>query len=97
MNLFVFHLVSGTEKTWIGGAGAIKNFRRKLFVLQCRKHPFCGTLQCFINFGYRKSLDKRGRGYQDIPSRIFCLTVPKISVGGIIYCCIKFGNGKVKM
>ena len=25
---------------------------------------------------------RRGRGYQDFPPKIFCLTVPKISVGG---------------
>ena len=24
-----------------------------------------------------------GRGYQDFPSKVFCLTVPKICVGGI--------------
>ena len=93
---FCVSLVSGTEKTWIGGAGAIKNFRRKLFVLQCRKHPFCGTLQCFINFGYRKSLDKRGRGYQDIPSRIFCLTVPKISVGESFTVALNSGMEKLR-
>ena len=44
-----------------------KNFRRGIFY-------------CCINFGYRKSLDKRGE-YQDFLSRIFCLTVPKIFVG----------------
>ena len=38
-----------------------------------------GILYCCINLGYRKSLEKRG--YQDFTSKIFCLTVPKISVG----------------
>ena len=38
---------------------------------------------CCINFGYRKSLDKRGE-YQDFPSKFFCLTVPKISVGNLL-------------
>ena len=26
-------------------------------------------------------MDKRGGGYQDFPSKVFCLTVPKIFVG----------------
>ena len=45
-----------------------------------------GIVQCFINSGYRKSLDKRrvGREYQDSPSKFFCLTVPKISAGGTL-------------
>ena len=40
-----------------------------------------GILYCCINFGYGKSLDKRGGQYQDFPSKIFCLTVPKIPWG----------------
>ena len=37
----------------------------------------------------------RGGGeYQDFPSKIFCLTVPKISVWEILYCCINFGYRK---
>ena len=34
-----------------------------------------------MNFGYRKRLYKRGGGFQDSPSKIFCLTVPKTFVG----------------
>ena len=40
-----------------------------------------GILYCCINFVYQKSLDKRRGGYQDFPSKIFCLTVPKDYVG----------------
>ena len=40
-----------------------------------------GILYCFITFGYRKGLDKRGGEFQDSPSKIFCLTVPKNFVG----------------
>ena len=29
----------------------------------------------------KKFMDKRGGEYQDIPSEVFCLTVPKIFVG----------------
>ena len=39
-----------------------------------------GTLLCCVseNFGLRKSLWIRGRRkYQDFPSKVFCLTVPK--------------------
>ena len=43
-----------------------------------------GTLQSFINFGHRKSLDERvggGAECQSFPSKISCLTVPKKFVG----------------
>ena len=42
-----------------------------------------GIVFCFINFGYRKSLENRDwRGeYQHFPSTLFCHTVPKRSVG----------------
>ena len=38
---------------------------------------------CFRKFPVaKKFMDKRGRGeYQDFPSEVFCLTVPKIFVG----------------
>ena len=40
-----------------------------------------GTLLCFRKFLLPKNArDKRG-GYQDFPSKTFCLTVPKIFVG----------------
>ena len=38
-----------------------------------------GILYCCINFGYQKSLERRGE-YRDVPSKISCLTLPKISV-----------------
>ena len=39
------------------------------------------TLLCVTTFGCRRRLDKRGgRQYQDFPSKIFCLTGPKILV-----------------
>ena len=41
-----------------------------------------GTLLCFTKILVsKKFMDKRGGGeYQDFPSKIFCLTLPKISV-----------------
>ena len=46
-----------------------------------------GTLQSFINFGYRKSLDEKvgggggGLNVNFFPSNISCLTVPEKFVG----------------
>ena len=55
-----------------------------------------GILYCCINFGYRKSLDKRGGGeYQYFLSKSFCLTVPKISVGLSFVVALVSGTGKV--
>ena len=42
-------------------------------------------------------MNRRGRGYQDFPSKTFFLTVPKFSVGwggGVLDCFINFGYGK---
>ena len=50
----------------------------------CAENCRRGTLQSFIDFGYRKSLDERvGRWgqYQDLPSKNFCLTMPESFVG----------------
>ena len=41
------------------------------------EEPFCVS----ENFCYRKMLGIREGGYQDFPSKTFCLTVPKIFVG----------------
>ena len=62
---------------------ADENFRRRIFY-------------CCINFGYRKSSEKREGGeYQDFPSKIFCLTVPKISVGESFIVALISGTEKV--
>ena len=49
----------------------------------------------FHLFGYRKSLDERGGGYQDFPSKVFCLRVPKISVGESFTVAIVSGIKKI--
>ena len=59
------------------GAG-ITIFCQNCFVSQCRKisqgNP---SVLCFRKFpGAKKFMDKKGE-YQDFPSKIFCLTVPK--------------------
>ena len=54
----------------------------KLFVSQCRKNSQGNpSVLCFKKFPVaKKFMDKRGGGeYQDFPSKIFCLTVPKNS------------------
>ena len=53
-----------------------------------------GILCCCILFGYRKSLGKRG-GDQDFPSKIFCLTVPKVFVGESFAVALISGTEKV--
>ena len=51
----------------------------------------------FHYFAYRKSLDKSGRWYQDFPSKLFCLTVPKNSVGVSFTVALTSGIEKVRM
>ena len=72
--------------------GEASRFCRNFFISQDRKiSP--GNHSVFQKISVREKyfMDKRGGGkYQDFPSKIFCLTVPKISVGGILYCCNNF-------
>ena len=86
-------LISGSEKVWRRGMWVMKIFRRKSSVSQCRNFRR-GILYCCINFGYRKSLDKRGE-YQDFPSKIFCLTLRKFSVGESFTVAVISGSEKV--
>ena len=79
----------------LGRRRGIKIFRRKNFVSQCRKVR-TEILYCCISFGYRKNLDKRGE-YQDFPSKILCLIVPKISVAESFTVALISGIKKVWM
>ena len=72
-------LISGTKKFGDGGGGVWRFYVEKFLSHSAEKFRR-GILYCCINFGYRKSLDKGGE-YHDFLSKIFCLTVPKFSVG----------------
>ena len=95
---FIVALISGTEKVWRrerGGRGvsrfSIENFlshsaenlRRKSFTVAL----ISGAEDVWIRGG-------RGGEYQDIPSKIFCLTVPKRFVGESFSKSIKSGIEK---
>ena len=77
---FSVSLISGIEKFY-ASEGYVTIFDR-MFLSHSAENFRRGILYCCINFGYRKSLDKRGGGeYQDFLLKIFCLTVPKKFVG----------------
>ena len=64
--------------------GGVSKLSVENFLSHSAKKFRKGTLPCCVseNFRWRKSLWIRGRGkYQDIPSKIFCLTVPENFVG----------------
>ena len=54
-----------------------------------------GVLYCCINFDYRKSFGEEVGEYQDFPSKVLCLTVPKKSVGESLTAALILGNEKV--
>ena len=75
---FSVSLFSGIEK--FHALEGYVTFFCRIFLSDSAKILPKETFQCFVNFGYRKSLDKRGGGgseYQDSPSKVFCLRVPK--------------------
>ena len=82
---FTVAIISAIEKVWIrvggGRGGGISRFSVENFLSHSAENFRAGILYCCNNFGYRKNLNKRGGEYQDFPSKIFCLTLPKTSVG----------------
>ena len=68
----------GVSNSFMHNRG-ITIFRRKFLVSQCRKFSWA-SVQGFRKFGVSKSF-MLNRGYHKIPSKIFCLTVPKNFVG----------------
>ena len=77
---FSVSLISGTQKVWIS-EGGVSRFSVENFLSHSAENFRWAILYCCIKFGYRESLDKSGGEYQDFPSKVFFLTVPKNSVG----------------
>ena len=74
----------------------VSRFSIKMFLSHSAENFRTGILYCCNNFGYQKNLDKRGgEEYQDFPSKFFCLTVPKNSVGKSFTVAIFSGIEKV--
>ena len=73
-------IIFGYRKSLEKRGGRESRFSVEKFLSHSAEKFRRGILYCCINFGYRKSLDKRGE-YQEFLSKIFCLTVPKISIG----------------
>ena len=74
-------------------------FCRKIFVSQCRKYSQVNpSVLCFRKFPVAERLMRKGGGeYQDFPSKILCLTVPKmkISVGESFIVALILGIEKI--
>ena len=90
--LFSVSLFSGIEKVWIKWGGGVSRFSVEFFLSHSAENFRRGIPYCCINFGYRKSFEKRG--YQDFMSKIFCLTVPKIFVGESFTVALTSGTEK---
>ncbi len=93
---FIVALISGIQEFWRrGGGGEVSRFSVNNILSHSADENFRRRiLYCCIGFGYRKSLEKRGGGweYQVFPLKIFCLTVPKISVGESFSVALIFGE-----
>ena len=69
--------ISGSEKLY-GYKSGCQDFPSKLLSHNAEKFGKRTLLCCLSeNFRYRKSLCIGGGGYQDFPSKNFCLTMPK--------------------
>ena len=63
------------SKSFMDEKGGITFFRRKFLVSQCRKYLWA-SLQGFRKIGVSKEF-MHNRGYHNLSSKSFCLTVPK--------------------
>ena len=75
------------KSLWIRGEGGVSRFCVENFMSHSAENFRRGIVYCCIDFGYRKSLWIGGGGYQDFPSKIFCLTVPKNFIVGT-FCAV---------
>ena len=81
---FSISLVSGIEKFSASeGYVTIFDFLSKFFCLTVPNEFVGEPCSVFFNFGYRKLLDKRRRSINNFRRKLFCLTLPTISVVGI--------------
>ena len=73
------------EKKFMDKRGEVSRFSFEIFLSHSAEKFRWGTLLCCVseNLRWRKSLWIRGGWgkYQDFPSKVFCLTVPKNFVG----------------
>ncbi len=88
---FSVALIFGEER----GGGGVSKVYVEMFLSHSAENFRRRMLYCCINFGNRKSLEKGGGEYQKFPSKIFCLTVPKISVGESFTVALIFGSENV--
>ena len=88
---FTVAIISRIEKVWLRGGG-LSSFYVENFLSHSAEN-FRGRIpHCCNNFGYRKSLDKRGE-YQGFPSKFFCLIVAKNFVGELLCAVFQSFSG----
>ncbi len=70
------------KSLWIRGEGGVSRFSVENLLSHSAEKVRRGTFLCFGKSLVSKNVrDKRGGGYHDFPSKLFCLTVPKNFVG----------------
>ena len=74
-------LISAIVKIWIRGVGVYRFSVENFLYQSAKKFGMGESFSVSLVFGIEKVNYKEGGGYLDFPSKIFCLTVPKISVG----------------
>ena len=91
---FFVALISGTEKVWRRG-GRIKNFRQNYFLSHSPENFRREYIIVATTSRTEKVWRRGGREYQEFPSKLFCLTVSKISIGESFTVALFSGGEKV--
>ena len=74
-------ILSGIEKVWKGGGGGVSRRSIEKFLSHSAENFRRGILFCCINFGYRKSLDKKGANIKIFRRKSFVSLCRKLSEG----------------
>ena len=80
------------------GGGGVSKISVENFLSHSAEKCRRGTLLCFRKFLVLKNVrDKRGGGYHDFLSKLFCFTVPKNAVGEPFSLSLISGMEEVRM
>ena len=77
---FTVAVISGTGKIWMREGGGVSGFSTEKFLSHSPENLRRESFIVALISGTGKVCRRKGE-YQDFPSKHFCLTVPKISVG----------------
>ena len=87
---FTVATISRIEKVWLRGGGGVSGFYVENFLSHSAENFRGGTFHCCKNFGYRKTLVKKGGSTKIFRRIFFVLQCRKFSLGNpLVFHCFR--------